>query len=343
MLFVPKGNLLWNNTGTPVTLTGTAMVYLLKKFVLILLTALLVPVVAAEQLLQSAGQEEPVFIESITYGLADGVELQLNIALPAESMGAADRYPMIIFIHGGGWQTGHRNAYNGRIKTTAQRGYVAATIAHRLTAVKDANGRPLYPWPAAIHDCKAAIRFLKTHAAEYHIDPNRVGVTGASSGGHLSLMLGLTSVQDGLEGTIPMPETDLPVVTDTRIQAVFNKSGPTEMVSCHAAPIVTPFFEDLLGKPDENPSGYREASPVTYLTKDDPPVMTIHGTQDHVVPVEQAQLLDKRMNAAGLRHELLALDGQKHIFTRDYGSVYWDAVYAFFDKYLKQAEEKAGE
>ena len=286
----------------------------------------------------SENPQAPLFYESITYGIVDGIELQLNIAMPTDSVKAEEQYPLLIFIHGGGWQTGHRNAYNGRIRKSADRGYVAATISHRLTAEKDNNGRPLYPWPAAIHDCKAAVRFLKTHAVRYHIDSRRIGVTGASSGGHLALMLGLADETAGLEGVVAMPEQENPAletVTDTTVHAVFNKSGPTEMVSCYTAPVVTPFLEDLLGKPSADFASYHEASPLVYLSKDDPPVMTIHGELDHVVPIAQARMLDERMKAAGLSHQYIELKGQKHVFSRDGGDKYWKAFYQFFDANFK--------
>lgn len=293
---------------------------------------------ASESELSINTPPETVFLEGITYTVVNGVELKLNIALPAGSVKAHKRYPLLIFIHGGGWKTGHRNAYNGRIRNSAERGYVAATISHRLTADEDEKGHTLYPWPAAIHDCKAAVRFLKTHARQYHLDPEKIGVTGASSGGHLALLLGLTDESAGLEGGIEMPIHDglnLKPLTDTSVHAVFNKSGPTDLVACYDAPIVKPFLEDFLGKPNDVPKSYHEASPVVYLSENAPPIMTIHGELDHVVPVEQARLLHKRMNDAGLSHEYLELQGEKHVFTRPAGKRYWQAFYEFFDEHLK--------
>lgn len=283
---------------------------------------------------------EPVqYIEDITYGIVDDVEMKLNIAIPSESVDVKNRYPLILFIHGGGWKTGGRNAYNGRIRKTAERGYVAATISHRLTNEKNAQGLPKHPWPAAIYDCKAAIRFLKTNAAQFSIDAEKIGVTGASSGGHLALMLGLADEKAGFEGEVAIASGEhstLPIVTNTTIHAVFNKSGPTELISCHAAPIVTPFLVDLLGDLEENREEYRKASPVSHLSEDDPPVMTIHGELDHVVPVEQARILDIRMKKEGLSHEYLELKGEKHVFTREKGSIYWESFYEFFDRHLKE-------
>lgn len=279
------------------------------------------------------------YLPDIIYGVADGVELRLDIAIPATAKESNGRYPLLIFIHGGGWQTGGRGAYRGRIQKSAERGYVAASISHRLTAEKDEEGRPIHPWPAAIHDCKAAVRFLKTYADHFYIDPNRIGVTGASSGGHLSLLLGLTDASAGLEGQVKLHTLNgarMEPVADTSVHAVFNKSGPTELVSCYKAKIVTPFLEDLLGAPDSNPDGYEQASPIRHISDGDPPVMTIHGELDHVVPVDQARQLNAAMRKAGLRHQYLELSGEKHVFTRPSGSRYWDAFYAFMDRELKE-------
>ncbi len=289
---------------------------------------------------EPAGESQPgpVFLTGVTYGIANGVELKLNIALPRDSASMAKRYPLLIFIHGGGWQTGNRAAYNGRICEAAERGYVAATISHRLTADKDETGHPRYPWPAAIHDCKAAVRFLKTYADRFHIDPQRIGVTGALSGGHLALLLGLTDESDGLEGDVKMPNQEnlaIPVVTNTRVQAVFNKSGPTDLVSCHADRIVKPFLEDLLGSFHDHRDRYVEASPINYISADDPPVMTIHGERDSVVSVEQARKLDQNLSRAGVSHQYLELAGERHVFTRAGGTKYWEAFYQFFDKQFR--------
>ena len=279
------------------------------------------------------------FFPDITYAKVDTIELQLNIAVPAISEVNADtKFPLLVFIHGGGWRTGHRNAYNQQIKNAAAKGYVAATISHRLTSIEDDNGKARYPWPAAIHDCKAAVRFLKSVAGQYHIDTTRIGATGASSGGHLSLLLGLTQAGHGLEGNVMITNQGRQGKSySSRIHAVVNKAGPTEMISCHKAPVVSPFSEYLLeGSPTDNPTGYFESSPINYIMKGGVPILTIHGTMDDVVPFEQAVIFDNRMKAVGAPHKLYPLKGQKHIFDAGARDEYWRASYAFVDKHLKK-------
>jgi acetyl esterase/lipase len=283
-----------------------------------------------------AQKAEPTFTSNISYAKIDSIDLQLNIAIPdLTDNNSRHKFPLIIFIHGGGWREGHRNAYNGQIKKAAKKGFVAATISHRLTSIEDKNGKPLYPWPAAIHDCKAAIRFLKANASAYNIDTTKIGVTGASSGGHLALMLGLTNPSHKLEGNLKIHSNNNKINVSTKVHAVVNISGPTEMISCHKAPIVTPYSEYLLqGSPANNRADYIEASPVTYLRKNILPIMTLHGELDDVVPFEQALILDEMIKKLGGNHELQSFENQGHVFNKEAAQKSWELLYKFFEKNL---------
>ena len=252
------------------------------------------------------------------------------MAAPLEGDGP---WPALIYIHGGGWKEGNRGAYRGQIEEAAQRGYVAVTMSHRLTAERNEKGKVKYPWPAAIHDVKACIRFLRSHAKEYRIDPNRFGVTGASSGGHLSLLAGVTDAKDGLEGK---KKTKI----STRIQAVVNIAGPTDMAKVYKAPVVTPYAFDFLGvSPTKVPKAYLKSSPLHYYDKSDPPILTIHSKQDEVVPVEQALMLDAKAREMGAKHELKLIDEPENHQPRSHNL---SELYAqklaleFFDRVLKE-------
>ena len=160
----------------------------------------------------------------ILYGQAGDTKLKLDLAKP-EGDGP---FPAIVFIHGGGWLGGHRNAYRSAIEEAARRGYVAVTISYRLVQFEEpvtesTKGDPIFP--AQVHDAKAAVRWLRANAEKYDVDPERIGVTGASAGGHLSLMVGLTDAEDGLEGDSGSPDQS------SRVQAVVNMFGPTELAS----------------------------------------------------------------------------------------------------------------
>jgi acetyl esterase/lipase len=193
-----------------------------------------------------------------------------------------------VFIHGGGWSGGNRQAYRGQIQEAAKRGYVAATISYRLMQFDQAKketttATPIFP--AQIHDAKAAIRWVRAHAEKYQVDPDRIGVTGASAGGHLSLLVGLTDPSSGLEGDSGNPDQS------SRVQAVVNVFGPTDMASCYEKSSVAWIFRLFLGgtPSDEAAERYKAASPLTYVSQDDPPVLTLHGDMDALVPVEQAR------------------------------------------------------
>jgi acetyl esterase/lipase len=186
-------------------------------------------------------------------------------------------------------------------------------------------------FPAQIHDAKAAIRWVRAHAKKYQVDPERIGVTGASAGGHLSLLVGLTDPSSSLEGDSGNPDQS------SQVQAVVNVFGPTDMASCYQKSSVAWIFRLFLGgTPDEAAERYKAASPLTYVSKDDPPVLTLHGDMDALVPVEQARMLDERMKAVGAPHTLMVFEGQGHGFGGEHGKKAADATWAFFDRHLKQ-------
>ena len=251
---------------------------------------------------------EVILEEDITFGKADDTELKLDLARPQGD----GPFPAIVFIHGGGWYQGNRQGYRGQIQEAARRGYVAATISYRLMQFDESEkeattATPIFP--AQIHDAKAAIRWVRANAKKYHVDPNRIGVTGGSAGGHLSLLVGLTDPSSNLEGDSGNPDQS------SRVQAVVNVFGPTDMTFCHEKSSVAWIFRLFMGgTPSETAERYKTASPLTYVSEDDPPVLTLHGDQDALVPVEQAKKLDEMMKAAGASHTLMVFEGQGHGF-----------------------------
>ena len=277
----------------------------------------------------AAGNDKVVIEDNITYGKAGDTELKLDLARPQGD----GPFPAIVFIHGGGWSGGNRQGYRGQIQEAAKRGYVAVTISYRLMQFDQAKketttATPIFP--AQIHDAKAAIRWLRANAKKYHINPDRIGVTGGSAGGHLSLLVGLTDPASNLEGDSGNPEQS------SRVQAVVNVFGPTEMVGCYEKSSVAWIFRLFMGgTPSEAAERYKAASPVTYVSKDDPPVLTLHGDQDALVPVEQAKLLDEKMKAAGASHALMIFQGQGHGFGGEHDKKAWEATWEFFDRHLK--------
>src|SRR5436190_3891246 len=131
-----------------------------------------------------------IFEANIEYCNPPGDQsLSLNLARPKEGSGP---FPAIVCIHGGGFRAGNREGYNGTILKLAQNGYVAVTVSYRLA--------PKYQFPAAVQDTKAAVRWVRANAKSYHVDPDRIGTTGGSAGGHLALFLGVTGDVKAFEG-----------------------------------------------------------------------------------------------------------------------------------------------
>jgi len=278
----------------------------------------------------AAAAPKVILEEGLVYSSPDGQELKLDLARPAGD----GPFPAIVFIHGGGWYLGDRGNYRNSIEEAAKRGYFAATVSYRLMKFdakqKDtATATPTFP--AQVHDVKAAVRWLRANAARYHIDPDRIGATGASAGGHLSLMLGLTDADAKLEGDGGNPEQS------SRVQAVVNVFGPTEMASAQKKSTLHWLFRLFLnGTPDEAAETYKAASPLTYVSSDDPPVLTLQGDLDPIVPVDQATKLDAAMKAAGAPHTLNLYKDQKHGFTGHYRQQEHTDMWEFFDEHLKK-------
>jgi acetyl esterase/lipase len=267
--------------------------------------------------------------ESITYGRGGDTELKLDIARPDGD----GPFPAIVFIHGGGWYQGHRQGYRGQIVEAAKRGYVAATISYRLmkfdeTKKETTTATPNFP--SQIHDAKASIRWLRANADKYHVDPDRIGVTGGSAGGHLSLLVGLTDANSDLEGDGGNPDQS------SRVQAVVNVFGPTDMAACYETSSVAWIFRLFMGgTPDETGETYKAASPITYASADDPPILTLHGDRDALVPIAQATTLNEKMKSSGARHMLMIFEGQGHGFGGEHAIKSATAMWSFFDQHLK--------
>jgi len=303
---------------------------------LLFLTLLLAPLIAEDRAktAESTAADKPkiTLTEGITYGKGGDTELKLDMAQPF----GEGPFPAIVFIHGGGWAHGDRSNYRGQIQEAAQRGYVAMSISYRLMKFDDAQketakAEPIFP--TQINDAKASIRWLRANAKKYHVDPDRIGVTGGSAGGHLSLLVGLTDAESKLEGEGGNADQS------SRVQAVVNVFGPTEMASGHDGSSVAYLYRLFMGgTPTEVPETYKVGSPLTYVSKDDPPVLTLHGDKDLLVPVSQATKLDEKMKEVGASHTLMIFEGAGHGFGGNDATKAAEATWTFFDEHLKGNE-----
>jgi acetyl esterase/lipase len=263
----------------------------------------------------------------VVYTRAGGAELKLDLARPAEGDGP---FPGVLVIHGGAWRQGDKQGMRPALAEFARRGYVAVSPQYRFC--------PKETFPAQVHDVKAAVRWVKVHARELKADPARVGAIGFSAGAHLALMLGLTGPADGLEGEA---SGDAP---DTRVHAVVNYFGPTDLAASDIPEVSLPLVKDFLGgSPREKPQAAAKASPLTYVSKGDPPVLTFQGTKDPLVPHTQAFKLAEAMTAAGVPGRVEVLVGAGHGWGGDELEHTKAETFAFFDHYLKPPGALSGE
>jgi acetyl esterase/lipase len=201
--------------------------------------------------------------------------------------------------------------------------YVGASINYRLTDEA--------AWPAQIHDCKAAIRWLRANAAKYHIDPERIGVIGSSAGGHLVAMLGVTGGVEALEGSLGEHSG-----VSSRVACVVDLYGPTDLTDMperEARRPGSPVAKLVGGPVQDRRETAREASPVTYVSSDDPPMLIIHGTADPTVPFDQSTRLEKALKAAGVSVLLVPVTDGVH--GRFNTPEFPRRVQQFFDKQLR--------
>jgi acetyl esterase/lipase len=268
--------------------------------------------------------EGVVYEPGVEYANPDNQHLKLDLARPKDGEGP---FPAVLCIHGGGFRAGSRQGYDGLVIRLAQKGYVAATIDYRLA--------PKYQFPAAIYDTKEAVRWLRANARKYHIDPERIGVTGGSAGGHLAQFLGVTADVKDFEGD--GGNRDQP----SRVACVVNYYGPSDFTRSYGKSVdaaeVLPLF--LGGDLKAARRRHVEASPLYWVTPHAAPTLCVHGTKDAYVAHEQAVWLVERLKAAEVEAELLTLEGAGHGFKGADAEKAEKAMFEFFDGHLKKPKK----
>lgn len=257
----------------------------------------------------------------IEYANPDGQHMKLNMALPPAGDGKG-LFPAIVCIHGGGFRAGDRNGYNDMIREFAKRGYVAVTVEYRLA--------PKYPFPAAIHDVKASVRWLRANAKKYRIDTKRIGAMGGSAGANLAEMLGVTEGVKMLEGDEGNPEQS------SAVQAVVSYFGPTDFTKSYGKSVdaaeVLPLY--LGGDLEKARLRHLQASSLYWVTPNAAPTLCIHGTKDAYVAHEQAVWFVDKMKAAGVEAQLMTMENAGHGFGGDDNRRADEAMFKFFAEYL---------
>jgi acetyl esterase/lipase len=282
--------------------------------------------------------------QDVIYARKFGTALTMDVFQPKEKANGIG----IVFVVSGGWFSGHdASGHLPRIKFLLDSGYTVFPVVH--------GSQPKFSIPEILEDMNRAVRFIRFHAKDYGIDPNRIGVTGASAGGHLSLMLGTA----GKEGN---PNAKDPIDREpSRVQAVAGFFPPTDFLD--------------YGKPGENAIGRgilwnyagafdfkdfdpyarrfvpvtdeekitkigREISPVNHVSADDPPTLLIHGDKDWLVPIQQSEIMIEKFKQAGVEAKLIVKAGAEHGWA-DMGPDL-AAIVDWFDVHLKGATAAGG-
>jgi acetyl esterase/lipase len=257
----------------------------------------------------------------VIYCTVDEVALKMDVYYPQAMSRPA---PVVVYVHGGSWSSGSKADLQGMVDVAEflARGYLVASVDYRHA--------PQYEFPAQIEDVKCAIRFLRTNASHFHLDPNRIGAWGHSAGGHLVSLLGTTTADAGFEGDGPYQDQS------SRVAAAVDMCGRA----------------DLRGMPEDKAAAVfgvqsgsvhllEHASPITFVSKDDPPFLILHGDKDDMVPLRASEEFYKRLKAAGVPVKLVVVKNADHSFNPVGGSMsptraeMTQMIADFFDQYLR--------
>jgi len=241
--------------------------------------------------------------EALEYASPDGEALLMDLRVPD----GAGPHPVIVYLHSGAWITGNR--FGGPAVRQASRGYAVASIEYRLA--------PQHVWPAQVEDTKAAVRWLRANATRFRLDPSRIGIFGTSAGAHIGAVAGTSGGIESLEG-MDLGNAQF----SSRVKAVVDLYGPTDLLRLEEdklpcipldgnAPFMPPSL--LMGCPIQ---ACREltmtASPMTYVTSDDPPFLIMHGMLDCLVPYTQSVALHQKLESAGVPSTLILIPTGDH-------------------------------
>ena len=253
--------------------------------------------------------------EDVVYGRKHGMALTMDVFAPKENANGA----AVVWMVSGGWFSSHDAINSAMVQEFLNRGYMVFAVVH--------GSQPRFTIPEVVADVNRAVRYIRTHAQDYKIDPDRIGVTGASAGGHLSLMLGTA-------GDAGDPNAKDPVDrASSRVQAVACFFPPTDFLNYgkpgenalgrgilqgFKAPFDFSEFDQgkKVFRPIEDEAKIleigRSISPVNHVSSDDPPTLIFHGDADQLVPIQQAELVIEKLKAAGVEAKLVVKKGASH-------------------------------
>jgi acetyl esterase/lipase len=236
--------------------------------------------------------------------------------------------PLLVWVHGGAWERGSKEQM--QVERLLDHGFAIASVDFRPASAA--------PFPAQVHELKAAVRFLRAQAGQYGYDASRIGVLGASSGGHLAALVGTTNGDADLEGTLGDHRD-----TASTVHAIVSYFGASNLLTIldQSTPfglgVRTPALERLLGAlPKDTEALARRASPVFQVDGSDPPLLLLHGDQDPQMPINQSHELEGAYEKAGLEAELIVVHGAAHGGEAFFDEARTDQVAAFLDEHLRR-------
>lgn len=239
--------------------------------------------------------------------------------------------PLVIWIHGGGWKAGSKKLPPKRVKALIDKGFSVASVEYRL------SGEAIFP--AAVTDCKAAVRFLRANAKKYKLNTDKFGVWGSSAGGHLAAFLGTS-------GDVKEFDVGSNLTASSRVQAVCDWYGPTDFLKMNDSSLSkmnhlaenSPESKFLGAQITKIPETVKKANPCTYVSKDDPPFSIVHGDVDSTVIYSQSELLEAALKKAGVEVKLHKIEGQGHGFRGESAAVTLNMAVDFFVSKLGTAK-----
>lgn len=245
--------------------------------------------------------QAPTVEQDVVYRSVNGADLHLDVYRPSSA--EKDQHPAVILIHGGGWNSLNKSTMRPMGQFLAGAGFVCFAVDYRLFDGKQNR------WPAQLDDVQHAVEWIRTHAKEYDVRPERIGAYGHSAGAQLAALL-------GMEGT-----------PASRVQAVVDVSGPTDFTT-ERSPDGLAFLKSFLG------DQLAAASPVTHVSKDNAAFLIVHGTRDENVPIAQAEELYQKLVAAGVPADFVKVDDVHTFRTPEARRILAAQTVAFFQRYL---------
>lgn len=241
---------------------------------------------------------------NITYAIANNTELKLDLYLPHDRRVPK---PTLILFHGGGWVGGKKEQNVFYLLPYLSMGWAVINVEYRLAANS--------PAPAAVEDCRCALRWAFYHAKDYNLDASRFVLTGTSAGGHLALITGMLPAQSVFDRQCATDnDTRWNQATEPQIKvaAIVNWFGITDVAELIDGPNAKHYAMEWFGSLTNRAELARQVSPITYVRAGLPPIITIHGDEDDVVPYSQAVRLHDALNKAGVPNQLVTIHGRKH-------------------------------